>query len=137
MASPKLTNYTRIFDELLEAILLAALTKHELKILLAVMRETFGWSRPTATTLTASRLAQMTMLQRTEASRVRKNLVARNILIDGPDGLGILMDYEQWLSASGEAMLTRCESHPARIAALPPSPLASSRPVGCDQNHGG
>src|SRR5438128_1742349 len=107
MASPQVENgFTRIADELFEAILIADLRKHDLKVVLAVARETFGWSRKTASTLTAYRLAQMTALQRTAASRTKKNLIARNILIDGPDGLGIQKDYERWLTVAGSTMLT-------------------------------
>jgi len=116
MASPQLENgFTRIANELLEAITLAPLTKHEVKVVLAVMRETYGWSRPTAISLTAYRLARITGLQRTEASRVKKDLIARNILIDGPNGIGIQKDYERWLTAIGNNMFSRCESHPVRI----------------------
>src|SRR5438309_2796463 len=116
MASPQVENgFTRIANELFEAILIADLRKHDLKVVLAVARETFGWSRKTASSLTGYRVAKLTGLQRSKASKTKRDLIARNILSDGPEGLGIQKDYEKWLTVAGGMMLTQYESHPVRI----------------------
>ncbi|BDY94197.1 hypothetical protein MUTS15_28540 [Escherichia coli] len=37
--------YTRIANELLEAVMLAGLTQHQLLVFLAVMRKTYGFNK--------------------------------------------------------------------------------------------
>lgn len=48
MANPQIENgYTRIANELLEALLLANLSKRQLLVALAVIRQTYGFNRKT------------------------------------------------------------------------------------------
>ena len=97
MASPQLENgFTRVANELLEAILRTQLSSREQKCLLAVARETYGWSCK-AKTVTAYRVATLTGIQRTKASVALGTLKQRNILVNGSGGLGLQKDYETWL----------------------------------------
>lgn len=99
MASPQVENgYTPISNELLEAILRTRLSAHESKSLFAVARETFGWSKK-AKSLTTARIAHLIAVQPTKAARALRRLKARNILVNGTDGLGIQKDYERWRPA--------------------------------------
>jgi phage replication O-like protein O len=96
MASPQLRNgYTPISNELLEAIIRAPLSARELKILLALARETYGWQRKT-TAISTYRIATLTGLQHTKAGRALRGLKARKIVVNGSGGLGVQKDYETW-----------------------------------------
>jgi phage replication O-like protein O len=104
VASPQLEHgYTPVANELLEAILRADLSARELKVVMAVARETYGWSRK-ATTVTGYRLAQMTGMQRTQAARALKTLKFRNILSNGSEGIGLQKDYHVWQRRRGSKM---------------------------------
>jgi len=97
VASPQLENgHTRIANELLEAILRTPLSSREQKCLLAVARETYGWSCK-AKTVTAYRVATLTGMQRTQAARALRILKQRNILVNGSEGLGLQKNYDEWL----------------------------------------
>jgi phage replication O-like protein O len=97
MASPELSNgFTPIANELLEAILRTPLSSREQKCLLAVARETYGWSRK-AKTVTAYRVATLTGMQRTQAARALSGLKQRNILLNGAGGIGLQKNYEAWI----------------------------------------
>lgn len=97
MASPQLENgHTRISNELLEAILRTRFTAHELKCLLAVARETYGWSRK-AKAVPTNRIATLTGLTWVRVAAALQRLKARNILANGADGLAIQKDYENWM----------------------------------------
>jgi phage replication O-like protein O len=101
MASPQVENgYTPFANELLEAILRTPLTSREQKCLLAVARETYGWSKK-AKGVTAYRISTLTGIQRTQVSRALKALKARNIISNGSEGIGVQKDYEAWLPAMG------------------------------------
>lgn len=97
LASPQLEHgYTPLSNELLEALLRTRLSAREQKCLLAVARETFGWSRKAAG-VTAYRVATLTLIGRTQAARTLAGLKARNILVNGAEGLGLQKDYDRWL----------------------------------------
>jgi phage replication O-like protein O len=96
MASPQLENgYTRIANELLEAIARAPLSAREFRVLFALVRETYGWTRK-ASDVTAAQVGRLTGLQRTQAARTLRRLKARQVLVNGAGGLGVQKDYEQW-----------------------------------------
>ena len=104
MASPQLENgYTPIANELLEAILRTDLSARELKVLLAVARETYGWSRK-AKTVTGYKVARMTGMQRTQAARALAALKQRNVLSNGSEGIGLQKDYQAWVPRRGSKL---------------------------------
>jgi phage replication O-like protein O len=96
VASPQLENgHTRIANELLEALVRTRLSPREWRVLLALARETYGWSRKAAAVSTY-RIAALTGLQHTQAGRALRALKARNIVTNGSGGLGIQKDYAAW-----------------------------------------
>lgn len=96
MASPQLENgHTRIANELLEALARAQLSAREFRCLLAIARETYGWSVK-AKPISAGHVARMTGLQRTKAARALERLKEMNVLSNGASGLGLQKDYEAW-----------------------------------------
>ena len=109
MANPQVEDgFTRLANELLEALIQADLSARELRVLLAVARETYGWSRK-ATTVTGYKVAKMTGMQRTQAARALRALKQRNVLSNGNEGIGLQKDYQAWLPRMGS------KSDPVRI----------------------
>ena len=71
--------FTRIADSLLDALALADLSKRELKILLVVLRRTYGFQKKHAP-LSASFIAQATGIQRQHIASTISAMVQRGIL---------------------------------------------------------
>lgn len=100
MACPQCENgFTRIANELLEAIIRADLSKRQLKILLAVIRQTYGWDRK-ADVISASKLATLTGLDARHCRRTVAELVELGMVTNAPTETGKLLsvvkDYDLW-----------------------------------------
>ncbi|OAQ21014.1 hypothetical protein TDIS_0940 [Thermosulfurimonas dismutans] len=91
--------YTRIANELLEALCRARLGSRELKVVLAVVRLTYGFLRK-ENTISLGKLAEMTGLRRERLSEVVKALERKNVLrVSKENGrliLGLQKDYSKW-----------------------------------------
>jgi len=102
MASPQCEHgFTRIANELLHALTLCQVSGREFRVVLAVIRETYGYSRLVAP-LSRTRLAEMCGLDRRDADRVVRALVAKKILHTepgqgrSPGRIGLQKDYDLW-----------------------------------------
>ncbi len=100
MASPQVEQgYTRIADELLEALIAFNLSKRQYKVILAVIRMTYGYNR-TSDVLASSQLARMTGLtdrhcretvcQLEAIGLLRTSMTANGKLIE------LIKDYDLW-----------------------------------------
>lgn len=102
MASPQAEHgHTRIANELLEAIIRVNLNATQQRILLVLMRETYGFSRKVVT-IGYQALATRYGFSKSLLIRELATLVERRIVVktDGqPNGWGIQKDYEQWLGS--------------------------------------
>ena len=114
--------FTRIANELLEAIISFPFTKRETVILLSVIRKTYGFNKK-HDAVSMWQLAAMSGLDRAHVSRCVKDLMLRNILTDGNDSrvsrgveiksLGLNKNYSQWLTVAKSAPLPnqhRCQN---------------------------
>ncbi|MFJ5538574.1 replication protein [Vreelandella titanicae] len=72
--------YTRIANELLEQVMAAPLTLREIRVVMAVVRLTYGWSRKHAR-VTGGLLAKLTGLPGTIAAKVLSGLIAKNVIL--------------------------------------------------------
>lgn len=92
MTHQKENGTTPIANSLIEAIAQADLSKRELKILLVVIRRTYGFNRKTAP-MSASFVASATGLDRAHIARTIAGMVQRNILTcertHGPNVIGL------------------------------------------------
>jgi phage replication O-like protein O len=80
MANPQVEDgYTSIANELLEALLKINLSMYEFKVILAIMRKTYGWSRKTDI-ISHSQIADITNIKEPHVNRTIKYLVDRNII---------------------------------------------------------
>lgn len=102
MASPQVENgYTRIANELLEALITADLNGTQFRIMLAVIRESYGRQSKTVS-LSYTKIAEMLDQPRTVVGRNLKQLVARNFLRHSGGELStwsVQKDYSQWLGS--------------------------------------
>lgn len=102
MANPKLADgYTRIANELLEAVYSADLTRNELRVLLCIIRRTYGFNA-SQKALSRRFLASETGLSPARISEVMHSLKGKNIVIvkpaagNCPQEIGIQKDYDLW-----------------------------------------
>lgn len=72
--------YTQVANELLEDVMAAPLTLREMRVVLAVIRLTYGWNRKQAR-VTGGILAKLTGMPDTKASKTLATLVAKNVII--------------------------------------------------------
>ena len=105
MANPQIENgYTPIANELLEAIYGARLNATQFKIVLMVVRYTYGFSRKEHH-LSLSFIAKGTGVHKNQVSRDLSRLIERKILLEiapptfsKPRTLSLNKNYDSWLS---------------------------------------
>lgn len=110
MANPQKENgFTSIANELLEAILKSDLSLRELKIVLCVIRFTYGFNRKSAE-LSLRFISTATNIQHHHVSKTIKILFDRNVLVInknysvGKDSrvISLNKNYESWISDSSQ-----------------------------------
>jgi len=78
--NPQLENgYTKIANELLEGILLSDLSKDELKITIAIIRQTYGWGKKMEA-ISVSTFQVLTGIDRRHVSRTLKILLDKGMI---------------------------------------------------------
>lgn len=71
--------FTRIAHELFEAIITAPLTDRERRVVMAVIRLTYGWNKK-ADRLADSQIAEVCHLPRQKVNKVKQDLIAKNVI---------------------------------------------------------
>jgi len=87
--------YTRLANELLEAILRAGLTQNQLLIALAVIRKTYGFNKK-RDWVSNAQLSALTGLPETRCSTVKNELIKLGILISAGRSVGINKAILSW-----------------------------------------
>lgn len=97
MARPQLEDgYTKVANELLEAIARIKLCAYETKVLIFVIRKTYGWNKKTDW-IALSQITENTNILKPNVSRTLRKLEFRNIIIRGNHRhIGLQKDYEKW-----------------------------------------
>lgn len=100
---PQLENgYLRIANELFDAILQAGFSKRELCVMLALVRQTYGYGKKTDD-ITVNRLASIAGIHRQGCSETLKTLIDKNCVLkrDGKYGyvLELQKNYRSWLAS--------------------------------------
>lgn len=90
--------YTRIANGLLEAIMLAGLTQHQLLVFMAVMRKTYGFNKK-SDWLSNEQLSQLTGILPHKCSAAKSALVKRKILSQNGRSVGINKALGEWESS--------------------------------------
>lgn len=102
MASPqKEKGYVPIANELLDAICRADLSKQELKVLLCIIRFTYGYNKKQSL-LSLSQIQKYTGIRRSHISETISSLIRKNMIVTAgtsntqPRTLEVQKDYEKW-----------------------------------------
>ena len=89
--------YTRIANDLLEALLSADLTKHQYKVALAIVRKTYGFNK-SFDRISDSQISGMTGIHRTHVCNAKNALIDRHILKHDGRAIGLNKVFSEWKS---------------------------------------
>ncbi|HAN6094169.1 TPA: replication protein [Escherichia coli] len=87
--------YTRLANELLEAIASADLTARQLKVMLAYVRKTYGFNKKTDR-IADEQIAQLTGLSRQNVNKAKKELISMNCLFMDGNKIGVNREVSAW-----------------------------------------
>ncbi|EEL5265779.1 replication protein [Escherichia coli] len=87
--------YTRIANELLEAVMAADLTARQLKVVLAVIRKTYGFGKK-FDRITNTQIAMMTGIHHTHVCKAKNEMIAMNIIISNGQTIGVNKVISEW-----------------------------------------
>lgn len=87
--------YTRIANELLEAIASADLTARQLKLMLAYIRKTYGFNKK-SDRIADEQIAQITGLSRQNVNKAKKELISMNCLFLEGSKIGVNKEVSAW-----------------------------------------
>jgi phage replication O-like protein O len=113
MNSPQIeSGYTRIANELLDAIIAYPFSRREFAIVFALIRVTYGFNKK-EDAISGWQLSEMTGIDRSHVSKTVAELTEKNILIKSDSGrishgqnvpfLSINKHYKQWLTVAEKA----------------------------------
>ncbi len=97
--------FTRLANMLLEEYAGADLTKRQFKVLLAVLRLTYGWNKP-MDRIANSQIAQIARLPEKRVSEARVQLVGMNLLTQVGRSIGPNKNTAEWLLPASESCNT-------------------------------
>lgn len=101
MASPQLENgFTRIANEILDHLVCAGFSGHELEVLLFVMRKTYGFRKKADKIPITQFQNALGISDRSQMCRILKKLVARKPLGKDKNGYYFNKNWQEWLAAS-------------------------------------
>ena len=87
--------FMRVANELTDQLLMADLTARQLKIMLAVMRKTYGFNK-SMDRITNTQIAAMTGIHHTHVCSSKRQLIERGFLIEGGTKVGINKYVSMW-----------------------------------------
>jgi phage replication O-like protein O len=128
--------FTRIANELLEAIILSRFSGRQINIIFAIIRCTYGFNKK-QDAVSSWQLAKMTNIDRSHVSKTINELVKLNVIKRLPSGrhshgrfvndLAINKYYEQWATVAETATVAKIAplpNHGATVAVLAPVTVA-------------
>ncbi|MFW2396576.1 replication protein [Burkholderia pseudomallei] len=132
-ASPQLENgYTRLANELLDALLSAGLTARQWAVVMAVARKTYGWNK-TRDDIGLSQLRLMTGIDKSHLSRTIRELEAMKILHREvgmhSHTLGINKRHKDWQLPNQQPQLPKQQPLPIQPQ-LPKEPQLPNQQLG-------
>ena len=96
MASPQCEDgYTKIANELLDAMCTLYLPGNEWKILHSIIRKTYGWNKK-VDWISGSQLALMTGLHRSRVCEALRSLLEKHVILKEGRLVAVQKDYSKW-----------------------------------------
>ena len=87
--------FTRIANELLEAIASADLTARQLKLMMAYIRKTYGFNKKTDR-IADEQISQLTGISRQNVNKAKKELLSMNCLLMEGNQIGVNKEVSAW-----------------------------------------
>ena len=101
MASPQTENgFTKIANELLEAIYKTRMSDYEHRVFMLIIRKTYGFSKK-EDWISLSQIAAETSIRLSHTCRTINKLLARNMIKKENKLASVQKDYEQWVTQIG------------------------------------
>lgn len=95
MASPQPDKFTKISSELLEAFCKTQLSGSEWSFIHALLRKTYGYNKK-EDWITNTQIMEMTGLCKERVSEAKRSLIAKKIVTEKRNKIGLQKDYELW-----------------------------------------
>lgn len=96
MASPQIENgYTKVANELLDALCSINLSSHEWHVVHAIIRKTYGYNKK-EDWITNTQIMKLTGQTQQKVSQAKRKLVVKNIVTENGNKISINKDYESW-----------------------------------------
>jgi len=100
VARPQVENgFTRVANELLDALCRLHLPGNQWKVLHVIIRKTYGWNQ-VSDWISGSQITEMTGLHRSRVCEALKALQQRRIILRDGRRVGIRKDYDAWLDVT-------------------------------------
>ncbi len=107
--------YTRIANELLEAVMAADLTARQLKVVLAVIRKTYGFGKK-MDRITNTQIEKMTGIHHTHICKAKNDMIAMNIIVSVGNQIGVNKVISEWNTDISRVSETLANSANKRLA---------------------
>ena len=110
--------YTRIANELLEAVMSADLTARQLKVVLAVIRKTYGFGKK-FDRITNTQIASITGIHHTHVCTAKNEMIAMKIIVTQGNQIGINKVISEWnfgISQHSETLAKSANKSLAEVA---------------------
>lgn len=110
--------YTRVANELLEAVMAADLTARQLKVVLALIRKTYGFGKK-FDRITNTQIAMMTGIHHTHVCKAKNEMIAMNIIVTNGLAIGINKVISEWnfeISQHSETLAKTANETLAKLA---------------------
>ncbi|MEY0026930.1 replication protein [Providencia rettgeri] len=95
--------YTRIANELLESLSCCNLTVRQLRVMLAIIRKTYGFGKK-VDRISDSQLADVSGLSRQNVNKAKKELISMNYIIIEGNKIGVNKEVSAWKNQSRDSV---------------------------------
>ncbi|MFS1538911.1 MAG: replication protein [Candidatus Phlomobacter fragariae] len=95
--------YTRIANELLESLASSDLTARQLKVMLAIVRKTYGFGKK-VDRISDSQIAEVTCLSRQNVNKAKNELITMRYLIFEGNKIGVNKTVSDWINQSRDSV---------------------------------
>lgn len=95
--------YTRIANELLESLSCCNLTVRQLRVMLTIIRKTYGFGKK-VDRISDSQLADVSGLSRQNVNKAKKELISMNYLILDGNKIGVNKEVSAWKNQSRDSV---------------------------------
>lgn len=95
--------YTKLANELLESLSCCDLTVRQLRVMLALIRKTYGFAKKNDR-IADSQLAEITGLSRQNVNKAKKELISMNYIIKDGNKIGVNKEISAWKNQSRDSV---------------------------------